>query len=290
MHLDPPVVALDAPDGPGLAAGGVDLVPAEAVPLVGLAADHRARLVEAEAALIVDDLQRRHVRRQVADHPPLMITGGQGGGCQLRGGLRLVEALDLLVGGRGFPHGQGQGAQLGSQGHGCRLGRGPHQRPVRGRHGQPDPMTGGEHLRDPVERDPHAVLLPRLQGLRVLAAAPVGEVEDAVGHPCRLPIGQDVREPDDEHRHRFVRGDDERALPPAADRDIPVEEIGVEGQGAAVLLPLVEGQIGRRRIGGPFAGEHPHAQRRFQRLLPRVRAHRGEVVRFQQLGPIMTGL
>jgi hypothetical protein len=132
-------------------------------------------------------------------------------------------------------------------------------------------VAGLEAVGHLVELDPYAVALAGDQLLRVLVRVPVAQVQQAVGDPGRAVVGEPVGQADGDHRERAVDAEVELHDGCAQDLDGLVEHHRVEVERAAVLLALVDGQVGRRRERAPLARVHPHRQRRRHRPEPRVR-------------------
>ena len=126
-------------------------------------------------------------------------------------------------------------------------------------------MAGGERLREVVELEPHPVAPARLERRGVLVALPVGEVEQAVADARGGPVGGDVGETRGEERHGPVDGELELGHGRAQELEPLGQGIGVEGEGAAVLEPLVERQVRREAVGAPAARVEAERLRRPER-------------------------
>ena len=126
-------------------------------------------------------------------------------------------------------------------------------------------MPGGKRLREVVELEPHPVAPARLEGHRVLVALPVREVEQPVADARGGPVGGDIGESRGDERHRPVDRQRELGDGWPQDLDPPGQGIGVEGEAAAVLEPLVRGEIRREAVGAPAARMEPERLRRPER-------------------------
>ena len=99
----------------------------------------------------------------------------------------------------------------------------------------------------------------------MLVALPVGEVQQAVGDPRGRAVRGDVGEPRRDQRHGTIHGDLEVGHGRAEDLEPRRERIGVEGERAGVLEPLIQREIRRDLIGAPAAGVEPDGLRGTER-------------------------
>ena len=105
-------------------------------------------------------------------------------------------------------------------------------------------MAPGDAARDVVQLQGDLVEAARLQRRGMLVAVAMGEIERPIGDERRGAVRRDIAEPRGEMSLRPIGGQCQPQLRRAQDLDILRQGRRIEAEGAGVLDPLVEGQIG----------------------------------------------